>query len=548
MDPSCPTQGNSSACAGKVIAEPSRTRLRAILPRPGAGGCSKKRSVPDSGLSGQEFPRKHLVTPSPQVPVPPAGQGSAVLAPRTPSPISSFTSSLAQGAAKLRGIPLAFAKATAPAFHEEARQKQESTTASGSALDSLLAAQPTPRAPLSSPPAHNSAPLTFSTTPPPPLLAPRAGYDPLAFARGMQALHGTALGRLMHTAPDIVVDGIPRRLLAPSPGSTAAKLGLLAPSVAPVLQQSVPAPTSASQGAAAGQALPCAPTSSSAGPNWPFQPTTGAAAQAGSYASWSSTCPSPPSQLAAVSPTTSSSPVAWAPPSSLAAASQAPLGNSGAAAAVTQAPTAVASVSTMHAPPSAQAFPPAHASAEWPGSTPATCRAAPRESLSACSDDGTTGSPQVSHMLPPLLPLSSGCLSQPAKEPWPLERNQSVTSKPATQLTARDTCTSGAAAAPAGAPYLPPSASPSSFPEQVAAVRPSHETTARVNCGNGAPQSPLHTFLTLAPPSKGLPLALPTNPSSAQAASTHVASVVEAQSLADDDSLAVESLLLIRAL
>ncbi|CAI5469406.1 unnamed protein product [Closterium sp. Yama58-4] len=548
MDPSFPSQGNPPACAGKVVAEPNRTRLRAILPRPGAGSCSKKRSIPDGGLAGQERPRKHLVAPSPQLSVPPAGQGSAVPAPRTPSPISSFTSSLALGAAKLRGIPRTFAKPTAPAVHEAARQNQESTTARGSALDSLLAAQPTPRTLLSSPPAHNSAPLSFSTTPPPPLLAPRAGYDPLAFARGMQALHGTALGRLMHTAPDIVVDGIPRRLLAPSPGSTAAKLGLLAPSVAPVLQQSVPAPTSASQAAAAGHALPCAPTSSSAGPNWSFQPTTGAAAQAGNYASWSSACPTPPSQLAAASPTTSSSPgVAWAPPASLAAASQAPLGDSGAAAAVTQAPTVVASAFTMHAPPSAQAFPPAHGSAEWPGSTPATCRPAPRGSLSACSDDGTTGSPQVSHMLPPLLPLSSGCLSQPDKEPWPLERNQSVTSKPATQLTARDTCTSGAAAAPAGAPCLPPSASPSSFQEQVLAVRPSHET-ARVICGDGAPQSPLHTFLTLAPPSKGPPLALPTNPSSAQAASTHVASVVEAQSLADDDSLAVESLLLIRAL
>ncbi|CAI7840119.1 unnamed protein product [Closterium sp. NIES-53] len=525
MDPSCPPQGNSPACAGQVIAEPNRTRLRAILPRPGAGSCSKKRSIPDGGLTGQERPRKHLVTPSPQLPMPPAGQGSAALAPRTPSPISSFTSSLALGAARLRGIPPTFAKATAPAVHEATRQKQESTTARGSALDSLLAAQPTPRALLSSPPAHNSAPLSFSTTPPPPLLAPRASYDPLAFARGMQALHGTALGRLMHTAPDIVVDGIPRRLLAPSPGSTAAKLGLLAPSVAQVLQQSVPTPTSASQAA----------------PNWPFQPTTGAAAQAGNYASWSSACPSPPSQLPVASPTTSSCPVAWAPPSSLVAASQAPPGNGGGAAAVSQTPT-------LHAPPSAQVFPPAHGSAEWPGSTPATCQPTTRVSLSACSDDGTTGSPQVSHMLPPLLPLSSGCLSQPAREPWPLERNQSVTSKPAIQLSARDACTSGAAAAPAGAQGLPPSASPSSFPEQVSAIPPSHEPTVRVNCGNGPPQSPLHTFLTLAPPSKQSPLALPTNPSSAGAAPTHVASVGEAQSLADDDSLAVESLLLIRAL
>ncbi|CAI5498817.1 unnamed protein product [Closterium sp. Naga37s-1] len=329
----------------------------------------------------------------------------------------------------------------------------------------------------------------------------------------------------MHTAPDIVVDGIPRRLLAPSPGSTAAKLGLLAPSVAQVLQQSVPTPTSASQAA----------------PNWPFQPTTGAAAQAGNYASWSSACPSPPSQLPVASPTTSSCPVAWAPPSSLVAASQAPPGNGGGAAAVSQTPT-------LHAPPSAQVFPPAHGSAEWPGSTPATCQPTTRVSLSACSDDGTTGSPQVSHMLPPLLPLSSGCLSQPAREPWPLERNQSVTSKPAIQLSARDACTSGAAAAPAGAQGLPPSASPSSFPEQVSAIPPSHEPTVRVNCGNGPPQSPLHTFLTLAPPSKQSPLALPTNPSSAGAAPTHVPSVGEAQSLADDDSLAVESLLLIRAL
>ncbi|CAI5944926.1 unnamed protein product [Closterium sp. NIES-64] len=473
MDPSCPPQGNSPACAGQVIAGNSRTRLRAILPRPGAGGCSKKRSTPDDGLAGQERPRKHLVTPSPQLPVPRAGQGSAALAPRTPSPISSFTSSLA------------------------------------------LAAQPTPGALLSSPPAHNSSPLSFSTTPPPPLLAPRASYDPLAFARGMQALHGTALGRLMHTAPDIVVDGIPRRLLTPSPGSTAAKLGLLAPCVAQVLQQSV-------------------------------QPTTVAAAQAGNYATWSSICPSPPSQLPVASPTTSSSPVAWAPPSSLVAASQAPPGNKGAAAAVAQTPTAVAPASTLHAPSSAQVFPPAHGSAEWPGSTPTTCQPTTRVSLSACSDDGTTGSLQVSHMLPPLLPLSSGCLSQPAKEPWPLERNQSVTSKPAIQLTARGT--SGAAAAPAGAQCFPSSASPSSFPEQVAAVRPSHEMTARVNCGNGAPQSPLHTFLTLAPPSKGSPSTLPTNPSFAGAAPSHVASVVEAQSLADDDSLAVESLLLIRAL
>ncbi|GJP53280.1 hypothetical protein CLOM_g12452 [Closterium sp. NIES-68] len=565
-EPSQP--GNPAACAGQAIVEPSRTRLRAILPRPGAACHGEKRAAPDDAPAGLEPPRKYLATSPPQTPPPSVATGSA-LTPGAPCVGSTAPIPVQPAVSATRAIG----------------PNQRSVMAKPSVLGSLFAAPSVPRPLHSPPPAPGATPSSFSATPPPPLLAPRASYDPLAFARGMQALHGTALGRLMHTAPDIVVDGIPRRLLVPTPGSTAAKLGLLAPSVAPVLlPPAAPAPSLA---AAAGHALPCAPTSSSGSHSWRYQLSTEATAQAENYASWSSAGPSPPSQLAAtgaapasaLSPTASSGPVAWAPPSSwMVAAPQTPSGYTSGAAAITHSPATVDHSFTQQAVPSAQVFPQTHGSAEWPRSMPAASQPAMCVSLSACSDDATTASPPVSHSLPPLLPLSTAGNSQTAREPWPLERNQSVTSRPAIQLIPCDT-TNAATAPLADSHCLPPSTAPASFPNQAAGAPPSRETTAGVKFGDAnTPPSPLHTFLTLAPPSKRSPLTASTNPSPAEAASTplaneqqgggrdmkllslslgeratvdvlpHASSKGEEILVEDEDSLAVESLLLIRAL
>ncbi|GJP54068.1 hypothetical protein CLOM_g13183 [Closterium sp. NIES-68] len=258
-EPSQP--GNPAACAGQAIVEPSRTRLRAILPRPGAACHGEKRAAPDDAPAGLEPPRKYLATSPPQTPPPSVATGSA-LTPGAPCVGSTAPIPVQPAVSATRAIG----------------PNQRSVMAKPSVLGSLFAAPSVPRPLHSPPPAPGATPSSFSATPPPPLLAPRASYDPLAFARGMQALHGTALGRLMHTAPDIVVDGIPRRLLVPTPGSTAAKLGLLAPSVAPVLlPPAAPAPSLA---AAAGHALPCAPTSSSGSHSWRYQLSTEATAQA----------------------------------------------------------------------------------------------------------------------------------------------------------------------------------------------------------------------------------------------------------------------------
>ncbi|CAI5528193.1 unnamed protein product [Closterium sp. Naga37s-1] len=121
-------------------------------------------------------------------------------------------------------------------------------------LPSLAAAPPPPQPEAAShPPTPATVTLSISYPATPlPVLPPRTRYDPVAFARGMQALQGTPLGRLLNATPDIVVDGVPRRVVSSKPPSSPATQGAMGQSAPPVPLMQLPSRLAANIGASSG--------------------------------------------------------------------------------------------------------------------------------------------------------------------------------------------------------------------------------------------------------------------------------------------------------
>ncbi|CAI5463485.1 unnamed protein product [Closterium sp. Yama58-4] len=121
-------------------------------------------------------------------------------------------------------------------------------------LPSLAPAPPPPQpqaAPNPPTPATVTLSISYPTTPLP-VLPPRTRYDPVAFARGMQALQGTPLGRLLNATPDIVVDGVPRRVVPSKPPSSPATQGAMGQSASPVPLMQLPSRLAGNLGANSG--------------------------------------------------------------------------------------------------------------------------------------------------------------------------------------------------------------------------------------------------------------------------------------------------------
>ncbi|CAI5986703.1 unnamed protein product [Closterium sp. NIES-65] len=110
---------------------------------------------------------------------------------------------------------------------------------------------------LSPPASHPPTPATITLSisypaTPLPVLPPLTRYDPVAFARGMQALQGTPLGRLLNATPDIVVDGVPRRIVSSKPPSSPATQGAMGQSASPVPLMQLPSRFAGNIGASSG--------------------------------------------------------------------------------------------------------------------------------------------------------------------------------------------------------------------------------------------------------------------------------------------------------
>ncbi|CAI5967610.1 unnamed protein product [Closterium sp. NIES-64] len=68
----------------------------------------------------------------------------------------------------------------------------------------------------------------------------------------MQALQGTPLGRLLNATPDIVVDGVPRRIVSSKPPSSPATQGAMGQSASPVPLMQLPSRFAGNIGASSG--------------------------------------------------------------------------------------------------------------------------------------------------------------------------------------------------------------------------------------------------------------------------------------------------------
>ncbi|CAI5972240.1 unnamed protein product [Closterium sp. NIES-64] len=121
-------------------------------------------------------------------------------------------------------------------------------------LPSLAAPPPPPQPQAAShPPTPATITLSISYPATPlPVLPPLTRYDPVAFARGMQALQGTPLGRLLNATPDIVVDGVPRRIVSSKPPSSPATQGAMGQSASPVPLMQLPSRFAGNIGASSG--------------------------------------------------------------------------------------------------------------------------------------------------------------------------------------------------------------------------------------------------------------------------------------------------------